>query len=365
MAKIIKAVDWIAENLNIYEQINRTDVSQNSVEHRWNPLGIQQEGTNINAEFLNAIQKNGVYGVLETSHTVVNNEDRYIITNFDGIEGIGVFKDLKVKVQINENNIWDNPKLVINNIEYSMICLTETASSNIKKNQLEENKIYSLIFNGVDFVVENSSLRATEKSIGLTNLIDIRKEVSSLSGAPYDGVFGPNLKAVVSGKTYYYWDSSRNVYVTYMALKDISNANGILTPDTLNFNNLSNLDLSRRGSRNYGIVSNGSGVDLPARQSWTYTYKYPDTLAYENILCVRLTVTSWMNAYIDSIETIYAYKNDSAMFRHYANNYHIVNNGQTFDFTLNVSAEGMTVKLLNNSTSLLVLMSIKELKVFY
>ena len=50
MAKIIKAVDWIAENLNIYEQINRTDVSQNSVEHRWNPLGIQQEGTNINAE---------------------------------------------------------------------------------------------------------------------------------------------------------------------------------------------------------------------------------------------------------------------------------------------------------------------------
>ena len=150
-----------------------------------------------------------------------------------------------------------------------------------------------------------------------------------------------------------------------MALKDISNANGILTPDTLNFNNLSNLDLSRRGSRNYGIVSNGSGVDLPARQSWTYTYKYPDTLAYENILCVRLTVTSWMNAYIDSIETIYAYKNDSAMFRHYANNYHIVNNGQTFDFTLNVSAEGMTVKLLNNSTSLPVLMSIKELKVFY
>ena len=365
MAKIKKAIDWEGDFLNIYDQIERKDLSPSAIEHKWTPFGIKKEGTAVNAELLNDFQKNGIYGTLNTVKEIINSVERYIIKDFYGIEEFGVFEELKLKIKISDANNEDNPKLVLNSIEYSMIYSTETSFVNIKKGQLEKNKIYNLIFNGVAFIVESSSLKATADSSGLMSLSDVRKEIANLSGAPYDGVFGPNLKAVVSGKTYYYWDSSRNVYVTYMALKDISNANGILTPDTLNFNNLSNLDLSRRGSRNYGIVSNGSGVDLPARQSWTYTYKYPDTLAYENILCVRLTVTSWMNAYIDSIETIYAYKNDSAMFRHYANNYHIVNNGQTFDFTLNVSAEGMTVKLLNNSTSLLVLMSIKELKVFY
>lgn len=366
MAKIVKAVDWIAENLNIYEQINRTDVSQNSVEHRWNPLGIQQEGTNINAEFLNTIQKNGVYGILETSHTVVNNEDRYIITNFDGIENIGVFKDLKVQIQVNVTNIWDNPKLVINNIEYSMVYSADTLFSNIKKNQLEANKIYNLTFNGVEFVVENSCLKATENSLGIISLTDIRKEVSSLSGAPYNGVFGTNLKNVISGKTYYYWDSSRNVYVTYMALKDMSNINGILTPDTLNFNNLSNLDLSRRGSRNIKIVDNGSWVDLaPQGGRWTGTYSYPLTLGYENILCARLTVETWTNAYVDSIQTLTVYKNDSLSFRYYDKNYDLINNAAFFTFGLDVYPNEMTVNFTSNNTTLPLKMRIRELKVFY
>ena len=231
MAKIIKAVDWIAENLNIYEQINRTDVSENSVEHRWNPVGIQQEGTNINAEFLNNLQKNGVYGILETTHTIVNNEDKYTVTNFDGIDDIGVFEELKVKVKINEINIGDNPKLILNNIEYPMTYSTETSFSNIKMGQLESNKIYDLTFNGGVFIVESSSLKATDKSLGLVTL----ERVDSV-GMPFRGIFPYENKIIT--------------YKEAMELKD-----GIYSIEGSKYYFCLNNIISGKGMHNFGTLS--------------------------------------------------------------------------------------------------------------
>ena len=68
MAKIIKAADWEGDFLNIYEQIERKDLSPNAIEHKWIPHGVAKQGTSLNANFLNEIQKNSIYGILETNY---------------------------------------------------------------------------------------------------------------------------------------------------------------------------------------------------------------------------------------------------------------------------------------------------------
>ena len=180
MAKIKKAIDWEGDFLNIYDQIERKDLSPSAIEHKWTPFGIKKEGTAVNAELLNDFQKNGIYGTLNTVKEIINSIERYIVKDFYGIEEFGVFEELKLKIKISDANNEDNPKLVLNGIEYSMIYSTETSFVNIKKGQLEKNKIYNLIFNGVAFIVESSSLKATADSSGLMSLSDIRKEIANL-----------------------------------------------------------------------------------------------------------------------------------------------------------------------------------------
>ena len=366
MAKIIKAVDWEGDFLNIYEQIERKDLAPNAIEHKWTPHGVAKQGTPLNANFLNEIQKNSVYGILETNYKITDNIDKYTIMNFDGINDIGVFKDLKIKVLITTTNRYDSPKIIINSKEYSILYSVKDGIQALKKGLFIENHVYNMTYNGTGFVIENGNFKATENELGLVSLNDVRNEVSSLNGAPYNGIFGASLKNVKAGNTYYYLDLSRNVYVSYVALRDISNSNGILTPDTLNFNNVSNLDLSRRGSRNIAIVNMGGWVALsPTSGNWSYTYAYPATLAYENILCARLTVETWTNAYVDSVQTVIAYKNDSVAHRYYDKNYDILNNAAFFSFGMDVSQAGITINFINNSTTLPINMRIRELKVFY
>ena len=366
MAKIIKAVDWEGDFLNIYEQIERKDLAPNAIEHKWTPHGVAKQGTSLNANFLNEIQKNSVYGILETNYKITDNIDKYTIMNFDGINDTGVFKDLKIKVLITTTNRYDSPKIIINSKEYSILYSVKDGIQALKKGLFIENHVYNMTYNGTGFVIENGNFKATENELGLINFNDMRREISNLSGALYDGIFGTTLKNVVAGKTYYYQDLAKNVYVPYMALKDMSNQNGILTPDTLNFSNLSNLDLRERGSRSITVVNNGGWAELLASGGrWSYTYNYPNTLNFENVTHARLTVETWMNAHIDSVDTITSYKNDTSVHRHFSNNFSLANNGIRYDFGLDTLSEGMTVNFINNSTSLPLRMRIRELKVFY
>ena len=260
MAKIKKAIDWEGDFLNIYDQIERKDLSPSAIEHKWTPFGIKKEGTAVNAELLNDFQKNGIYGTLNTVKEIINSVERYIIKDFYGIEEFGVFEELKLKIKISDANNEDNPKLVLNSIEYSMIYSTETSFVNIKKGQLEKNKIYNLIFNGVAFIVESSSLKATADSSGLMSLSDIRKEIANLSGASYSGIFGSELKNIIAGNSYLYVDNNGKG-IMYKALNTKSNTSGFLAPDTTNFQNLSNVNLVAKESaaiQNNGSVSIGN-----------------------------------------------------------------------------------------------------------
>ena len=231
MAKITKAIDWTGDFLNIYEQKERKDLAPNAIEHKWTPFGNVQQGTAINAELLNNFQKNGVYGILNTTKETISGVERYVINDFSGIEEFGVFEELKLKIKINDANINDDPKLVLNSVECSMIYSTETSFLNIKKGQLETNKIYNLIFNGSAFIVESSSLKATETSSGLIDLETIYE-----SGMKFRGVFPYENKIMT--------------YKEAMELKDgIYNIEGIN-----NFNCLNIPPIGAKGINNFGIL---------------------------------------------------------------------------------------------------------------
>ena len=243
MAKIKKAIDWEGDFLNIYDQIERKDLSPSAIEHKWTPFGIKKEGTAVNAELLNDFQKNGIYGTLNTVKEIINSVERYIIKDFYGIEEFGVFEELKLKIKISDANNEDNPKLVLNSIEYSMIYSTETSFVNIKKGQLEKNKIYNLIFNGVAFIVESSSLKATADSSGLMSLSDVRKEIANLSGASYSGIFGSELKNIIAGNSYLYIDSNGKGIIC-KALNTKINSSGFLVPNSSDFIDITNNNLN-------------------------------------------------------------------------------------------------------------------------
>ena len=84
----------------------------------------------------------------------------------------------------------------------------------------------------------------TETVRGIVSLNDVRSlETASVLGAPYGGVLGTELKNIVAGKTYYYWNNTQKIYIPYLALKSTSNQNGFVVPDSINFSNISNSEL--------------------------------------------------------------------------------------------------------------------------
>ena len=47
------------------------------------------------------------------------------------------------------------------------------------------------------------------------------------------------------GKVYYYYDLSNNSYISYLAIETATKSSGFITPDSLNFKNISNNYLSK------------------------------------------------------------------------------------------------------------------------
>ena len=244
MAKIIKAFDWEAENLNIYEYKERKDISQNAAEQVWKPQGVKQKGTVVNEQFLNNMSKNGVYGILETSKETVEENESYKIINFEGIEEFEVFEGLKLKLRISDTNNMNSPKLCIGEEKFSLVFLSNDEYINLNAGQLEKGQIYNVVFDGANFIVENSSLQATEKGRGIISGLDIRStEAAYILGCEYGGVFGAGLTSVEKGKTYYYYDTVKKLYTPYQALQ--TKTGSFITPDVINFKNISNGNLSQ------------------------------------------------------------------------------------------------------------------------
>lgn len=249
MAKIIKAADWEGDFLNIYEQIERKDLSPNAIEHKWIPHGVAKQGTSLNANFLNEIQKNSIYGILETNYKNVDNIDKYTIMNFEGISDTGVFKDLKIKVLITNTNKYDSPKIIINSKEYSILYGIKSGIQNLKKDLFIENQVYNMTYNGIGFVIENGNFKATENELGTLTLNDVRKEIARLSGGPYGGLFGTELTSIIKDKMYIYINEDGNGSI-YKALETKENSSGFITPTSSDFINITNNSINNKYIKN-------------------------------------------------------------------------------------------------------------------
>ena len=247
MAKIIKAVDWEGDFLNIYEQIERKDLAPNAIEHKWTPHGVAKQGTPLSANFLNEIQKNSVYGILETNYKITDNIDKYSIMNFDGINDIGVFKDLKIKVLITTTNKYDAPKIVINSKEYSILYSLKDGIQTLKKGLFIENHVYNMTYNGTGFVIENGNFKATENELGTLSFSDVRKDISRLAGGPYGGIFGSELTSIIKDRIYTYIDDLGNGSI-YKALVTKNNSSGFIVPNSTDFLDITNNNLFERSA---------------------------------------------------------------------------------------------------------------------
>ena len=114
----------------------------------------------------------------------------------------------------------------------------EALEETLKKNLLEF--IESEKQNFVTFDDES-----TETERGIISDLDIRsREAAYILGAAYGDVFGTTLTRIIAGKTYYYWDSTKQIYIPYLALKNSTKVAGFITPDIDNFSNLSSQNMT-------------------------------------------------------------------------------------------------------------------------
>lgn len=331
------------------------------------PSNVQQEGTALKAEFFNNMQSGNVYSVAATK-VVEFGIEIYEIQDFEGIQDLPIDDNLKFKFVTPSGNETNNPKIRFNGTDYTLMRGSDTGLVQLKSGDLQANSICNLIFNNTSFIIENGSLKGTETDKGVLSLTDvseyIRKiEAANILGAPYDNIFGSTLTNIISGKTYYYWDSTNQIYTAYLALKDATSSTGFLVPDAINFINITNSELSRRLKRSYIQIENGGSVNLVAGQTWTADYGY--SVPSSKVLAVRLVVDTWTNAYMDSSIPVICFVNDKVGYRNYAKNYDLTNNAVHYSFEIQCLNDTMRVMFKNLSTTLTLRMNINTLKLFY
>ena len=98
---------------------------------------------------------------------------------------------------------------------------------------------------------------ATETERGIISGLDIRStEAAYITGAAYGDVFGTTLTSIEKGKVYYYWDSMKKTYIPYESLNTITKTDGFITPDAVNFKDISNTKMAYiifKNTSNYKI----------------------------------------------------------------------------------------------------------------
>ena len=243
MSEIIKFEN---EKVQKPKQYKITDLDTNEtkiVELEADPGTVLTEGTPLSEQYLNNLALNNVY-IVDTNKETGLNKDIYIV-NLEGIDKFGVVKDLKLKVKIAEDSTQENTVLKINDIEYPVIKNSENGLVTIRSGDLTADNVYNMFFNGSQFIIENGSLPATPDGAGIISISDIQKciretEATYVLGSEYGDTFGTTLTSIEKGKVYYYWDSIKQIYIPYLALKNSMKVTGFITPDAFTFVEISN-----------------------------------------------------------------------------------------------------------------------------
>ena len=212
--------DWIGEAINVFKETPASDIAEGLIRHEWqgDKYDVRQAGTTLKAHIMNSLQM-GLDFLVDSNHTIVNSEDHYNVT-IDGLktttsnpDGYELAENLHFSIKTTEGNSKGISKLIINGDTYELKKIENGTPVELSEGDLEEDKVYQVYYDGTSFVVNFSTLKATEKKAGTVTLKQLdalgvtpREELPEPAGAVYtyaemleipDGQYNINSKIVL------------------------------------------------------------------------------------------------------------------------------------------------------------------------
>lgn len=191
-----KIKDWLGVNLDVYKVEKADDVGAGLVRHKWQgEQTATQIGTTLTADILNNFQK-GLIPFVETIRTTGTDKDIYTVS-VNGLKEFGLFDGLKLLLQIDNENQYNNSVININDSEYPLYSVKNGANEAVKKGSLRTKGYYFITYNQNAFYLNAGNVLGTEADTALEG-----KRLAEIIGLE----FGGNIQdtgAKVTGKFYY------------------------------------------------------------------------------------------------------------------------------------------------------------------
>lgn len=209
-----KIKDWLGANLDVYKVEKADDVGAGLVRHKWQgEQTATQTGTTLTSDILNNFQK-GLIPFVETVRTTGTDKDIYTVS-VNGLKEFGLFDGLKLLLQIDNENQYNNSVININDSEYPLYSVKNGANETVKKGSLRTKGYYFITYNQNAFYLNAGNVLGTESDTVLEG-----KRLAEIIGLE----FGGNIQdagAKVTGKFYYdkalkyYYECIANNSLTY------------------------------------------------------------------------------------------------------------------------------------------------------
>ena len=209
-----KIKDWLGANLDVYKVEKADDVGTGLVRHKWQgEQTATQIGTTLTADILNNFQK-GLIPFVETVRTTGTDKDIYTVS-VNGLKEFGLFDGLKLLLQIDNENQYNNSVININDSEYTLYSVKNGANEAVKKGSLRTKGYYFITYNQNAFYLNSGNVLGTE-----TDTVLEGKRLAEIIGLEYGGNI-QDTGAKVTGKFYYdkalkyYYECIANNNLTY------------------------------------------------------------------------------------------------------------------------------------------------------
>ena len=209
-----KIKDWLGTNLDVYKVEKADDVGAGLVRHKWQgEQTATQIGTTLTSDILNNFQK-GLIPFVETVRTTGTDKDIYTVS-VNGLKEFGLFDGLKLLLQIDNENQYNNSVININDSEYTLYSVKNGANEAVKKGSLRTKGYYFITYNQNAFYLNSGNVLGTE-----TDTVLEGKRLAEIIGLEYGGNI-QDTGAKVTGKFYYdkalkyYYECIANNNLTY------------------------------------------------------------------------------------------------------------------------------------------------------
>lgn len=209
-----KIKDWLGANLDVYKVEKADDVGAGLVRHKWQgEQTATQTGTTLTADILNNFQK-GLIPFVETVRTTGTDKDIYTVS-VNGLKEFGLFDGLKLLLQIDNENQYNNSVININDSEYPLYSVKNGANETVKKGSLRAKGYYFITYNQNAFYLNTGNVLGTESDTVLEG-----KRLAEIIGLEYGGDI-QDAGTKTTGKFYYdkalkyYYECIVNNSLTY------------------------------------------------------------------------------------------------------------------------------------------------------